>query len=163
MANALSRFGAVLFVDADLHGSTLDWQEQRAADGAVLVIDLAKTRLYREIPVIGRHYDWVVLDGPPRVNDLAKSTIAAGDVILVPVQPSPFDVWAVHTFIRPGLIVVLCGVSYRYGSAQNPWLSTTWALHQDGADPGTSIHQRALRIPSRSEKSAPSKPRYRSG
>ena len=68
---------SILLVDADPQGSALDWQEQRAADGAFPVIGLAKTRLHREIPVIGRHYDWVVIDGPPRANDLAKSAIAA--------------------------------------------------------------------------------------
>ena len=79
--------GTVLLVDADPQGSALDWQEQRAADGAFPVIGLAKTRLHREIPVIGRHYDWVVIDGPPRANDLAKSAIAASDIVLIPVQP----------------------------------------------------------------------------
>ena len=48
------------------------------------MIGLAKTRLHREIPVIGRHYDWVVIDGPPRANDLAKSAIAASDIVLNP-------------------------------------------------------------------------------
>ena len=99
VATALSRAGTVLLVDADPQGSALDWQEQRAADGAFPVIGLAKTRLHREIPVIGRHYDWVVIDGPPRANDLAKSAIAASDLVLIPVQPSPFDVWAAQDIL----------------------------------------------------------------
>ena len=94
-----ARAGTVLLVDADPQGSALDWQEQRAADGAFPVIGLAKTRLHREIPVIGRHYDWVVIDGPPRANDLAKSAIAASDIVLIPVQPSPFDVWAAQDIL----------------------------------------------------------------
>ena len=99
VATALARAGTVLLVDADPQGSALDWQEQRAADGAFPVIGLATTRLHREIPVIGRHYDWVVIDGPPRANDLAKSAIAASDIVLIPVQPSPFDVWAAQDIL----------------------------------------------------------------
>jgi chromosome partitioning protein len=35
-----------------------------------------------------------VIDGPPRVTDLTRSAILAADVVLIPVQPSPLDVWA---------------------------------------------------------------------
>jgi chromosome partitioning protein len=55
--------------------------------------------LHREIPVISRDYDWVIIDGPPRVNDLARSAIAASDAVLIPVQPSPFDVWAAQDIV----------------------------------------------------------------
>ena len=39
-------------------------------------------------------YNLVVIDGAPRVNELARSAILASDLVLIPVQPSPFDVWA---------------------------------------------------------------------
>lgn len=39
-------------------------------------------------------YDDVVIDGPPRVTDLARSIILAADVVVIPLQPSPMDVWA---------------------------------------------------------------------
>ncbi len=35
----------------------------------------------------------VVIDGAPRVNDLGRAAILAGDLVLIPVQPSPYDVW----------------------------------------------------------------------
>ena len=40
-----------------------------------------------------------MIDGPPRVNDLARSAILASDVVLVPVQPSPYDVWAAKDIV----------------------------------------------------------------
>ena len=36
----------------------------------------------------------VVVDGAPRVNELGRSAIMASDLVLIPVQPSPYDVWA---------------------------------------------------------------------
>jgi chromosome partitioning protein len=55
---------------------------------------MAKPTLHREMPEIARDYDVVVIDGAPRVNDLGRAAILASDTILIPVQPSPYDVWA---------------------------------------------------------------------
>jgi chromosome partitioning protein len=44
-------------------------------------------------------FDDIVIDGPPRVNDVAKSAIAAADLVLIPVQPSPYDVWAAKEIV----------------------------------------------------------------
>jgi chromosome partitioning protein len=41
-----------------------------------------------------RDYDAVVIDSPPRVTDIARSAILAADLVVIPVQPSPLDVWA---------------------------------------------------------------------
>jgi chromosome partitioning protein len=43
---------------------------------------------------LAKDYDVVIIDGAPRVNDLERSAILASDVVLIPVQPSPYDVWA---------------------------------------------------------------------
>lgn len=46
------------------------------------------------MPALAADFDLVVIDGAPRVNELARSAILASDHVLIPVQPSPFDVWA---------------------------------------------------------------------
>jgi len=99
IATALAECGTVLLVDADPQGSALDWKAQRSAPDKFPVIGLPKPTLHREVSAIGQHYDWIVIDGPPRVNELAKSAIAASDIVLIPVQPSPFDVWAAQDII----------------------------------------------------------------
>lgn len=38
--------------------------------------------------------DHIIIDGPPRVAALARSALLASDVVLVPVQPIPYDIWA---------------------------------------------------------------------
>jgi chromosome partitioning protein len=46
------------------------------------------------MPELARDYDVVVVDGAPRVNELSRSAIMAFALVLIPVQPSPYDVWA---------------------------------------------------------------------
>jgi cellulose biosynthesis protein BcsQ len=62
-------------------------------DIAFSVIGMAKATLHKEIASLSADYDHVVIDGPPRVTELARSIIIASDVVVIPVQPSPFDVW----------------------------------------------------------------------
>lgn len=99
IATVLASRGCVLLVDADPQGSALDWTAQRTTDTAFPVVGLPKPTLHRELEALGEHYDWVVVDGPPRVSTLAKSAVAASDLVLIPVQPSPFDLWAAQEIL----------------------------------------------------------------
>ena len=84
----------VLLIDADPQGSALAWSSARDVPPLFSVVGMAKPTLHREMPDLARDYDAVVIDGAPRVNDLGRSAIMASDLILIPVQPSPYDVWA---------------------------------------------------------------------
>ena len=84
----------VLLIDADPQGSALDWAASRQAEPLFSVVGLPKPNLHKEVPAHARNFSHVVIDGPPRVNDLARSAMLAADMILIPVQPSPYDVWA---------------------------------------------------------------------
>ena len=87
----------VLLIDADPQGSALDWSQQRAREGLPRlfgVVGLARDTLHSEAPELVRDADHVVIDGPPRVAGLMRSALLAADLVLIPVQPSPFDGWA---------------------------------------------------------------------
>ncbi|WP_299174784.1 ParA family partition ATPase [uncultured Brevundimonas sp.] len=87
----------VTLIDADPQGSALDWSQQRAREGCPRlfgVVGLARDTLHREAPELARDVDHVVIDGPPRVAGLMRSALLAADLVLIPVQPSPFDGWA---------------------------------------------------------------------
>ena len=87
----------VTLIDADPQGSALDWSQQRSHEGMPRlfgVIGLARDTLHHEAPELARDVDHVVIDGPPRVASLMRSALLAADLVLIPVQPSPFDGWA---------------------------------------------------------------------
>ena len=84
----------VLLVDADPQGSAMAWSTTRESEPPFAVVGLAKPTLHRDLPRLARDYDVVLIDGAPRVNDLGRSAILASDLVLIPVQPSPYDVWA---------------------------------------------------------------------
>ena len=101
IAASLARNGArVLLIDVDPQGSALDWAAAR--DGAPLfsVVGLPRSTVHKEIGQIGHGYDHIIIDGPPRVADLARSVIMTSDIVLIPVQPSPYDVWASAEIVK---------------------------------------------------------------
>ncbi len=100
LATALARKKrAVILLDADPQGSALDWAAARHGDPLFPVVGLPKSSIHKELPALAASYELVIIDGPPRVYDVARSAIMAADLVLVPVQPSPYDVWAAKEII----------------------------------------------------------------
>lgn len=100
VATALAQQGQkVFFIDADQQGSALDWSAARKGELLFPVVGLPKDTLHREMAALAAPYDWVIIDGPPRVYNVAKSAIAASDIVVIPVQPSPYDVWAAKEIV----------------------------------------------------------------
>jgi chromosome partitioning protein len=89
----------VLLIDADPQASSLDWSATRQTDGLFPVIGLPKPTLHKELPMLSPDYDVIIIDGSPRVYDVARSAIMASDLVLIPVQPSPYDVWAAKEIV----------------------------------------------------------------
>lgn len=101
LAAELTRTGArVLLLDADPQGSALDWAAARQGDPMFSVVGLPRATIHREIAVVGQGYDHIIIDGPPRVTDLARSAILASDLVVIPVQPSPYDIWAAEEIVK---------------------------------------------------------------
>uniref|UniRef100_C5CWH0 Cobyrinic acid ac-diamide synthase n=1 Tax=Variovorax paradoxus (strain S110) TaxID=543728 RepID=C5CWH0_VARPS len=93
----------VTLLDADPQGSALDWAQRRLQNGQKRlygVFGLARDSLHQEAPQIALEADHVVIDGPPRVAALARSALLAADLVLIPVQPSAYDVWASHEMVQ---------------------------------------------------------------
>ncbi|NBS18154.1 MAG: cobyrinic acid a,c-diamide synthase [Gammaproteobacteria bacterium] len=101
IASGLAQSGQkTLLVDADPQGSALDWNASRQEESLFPVVGMARPTLHKDIPGLATAHDHVVIDGPPRVNDLAKSAIMASDLVLIPVQPSPYDIWAADEIVK---------------------------------------------------------------
>lgn len=89
----------VMLIDADPQGSALDWSASRQEKALFPVLGLPRPNLHKEIPDIAKDYNFVVIDGPPRVYDVARSAMLASDIVLIPIQPSPYDVWAAKEIV----------------------------------------------------------------
>lgn len=75
------------------------WAERLKAGSRAKPIDYADPsgwRLPAAIERMAREHDAVVLDTPPHAETDARIAIRAADVVLVPLQPSPADVWAME-------------------------------------------------------------------
>lgn len=101
LASSLALRGdRVLLVDADPQASSLAWSSVRSVDPLFPVVGMAKASLHKDLPDLAEKYDHVIIDGAPRVNEIARSAILACDLVLMPVQPSPVDVWATDEIVR---------------------------------------------------------------
>lgn len=120
----------VLLIDADPQGSALDWQAQRGRMERASLIAVAgfpRDTIHREIDQLGAGYDDIVIDAPGRIEAVARAVIMACDLVVIPVQPSPYDIWA------SGDVLSLIEQSQVY----KPELSAVWAINRRIV--GTSI------------------------
>lgn len=93
LARALQLSGRdVLLVDSDPQGSARDWAATKA-EQPLTVIGVDRPTLDRDVKRLGAK-DFVLIDGAPQLRDMAASAIKAADLALIPVQPSPYDIWA---------------------------------------------------------------------
>ncbi|MFR9656422.1 MAG: ParA family partition ATPase [Rikenellaceae bacterium] len=90
---------STLLVDLDPQGSASDWADARDGDELYPVVRMGKS-ISRDLPKVARDYDWVVIDGAPQVSELAAAAVRAADVVLIPVQPSPYDIWACSDLVE---------------------------------------------------------------
>jgi chromosome partitioning protein len=95
LAAVLATLGQrVVLVDADPQASCLAWSRARTCAPLFPVVGLTKATLHRDVPDLARSHDAVVIDGAPRLDAVARSIILASDLVLIPIQPSPLDLWA---------------------------------------------------------------------
>lgn len=98
LARALQLDGSdVLLVDSDPQGSARDWAAVRE-DQPLTVVGIDRPTIDRDLKNVASK-DYVVIDGAPQASDLAISAIKAASFILIPVQPSPYDIWATSDLV----------------------------------------------------------------
>jgi chromosome partitioning protein len=96
----------VALLDADPQGSLTLWLSQRESRlGANERLSGEATRasgaaLERQIRTLSTGADLVLIDSPPRTDDTPLAAIRASDLVLVPVQPSPMDLWATRPTLQ---------------------------------------------------------------
>src|ERR1700742_4300468 len=100
LAHSFLNYGyKTLLVDSDPQGSARDWNAEN--DGQILpVIGLDRESLPNDIESVKSNYDFIIIDGAPSLAKLAAAAVRTADFILIPVQPSPYDIWATADLVE---------------------------------------------------------------
>ena len=94
LAVGLGRVGRVVILDTDPQGSSAQWRAI-AEDDTIPDVVAATEYLAEQVRDLRTNYDYVVVDCPPYVQaPQTMSILQVSDLALIPVQPSPFDLWA---------------------------------------------------------------------
>lgn len=100
LAGSFGRLGLrVLVVDADVQGTATQYAAAAPEDApfpaAVSGLAAAGDKIHREIKKHLESYDLIVIDCPPSIDAVTpQSALLVADLALLPVLPSPADLWA---------------------------------------------------------------------
>jgi chromosome partitioning protein len=94
LASALGQRAATAILDADPQGSSLQWRAIAEPQVGPPVFD-AVTDVADALRAVAGRYEHVLIDCPPSVDAVqTDAALAVSDLVLIPVQPSPLDLWA---------------------------------------------------------------------
>lgn len=88
----------VVLIDSDPQGSSRDWAASNP-EQTVPVIGIDRPTIERDIKNV-THKEFVIIDGAPQSQALAVSAMKVSDLVIIPVQPSPYDIWAASELIE---------------------------------------------------------------
>jgi chromosome partitioning protein len=100
LAGALARRGnKVLVVDADPQGTATRWaasaDDEKPFPASVVGLSAATTKVHREVKKFVDDYQYIIIDCPPAADSpVPQSALLIADLALVPIIPSPLDMWA---------------------------------------------------------------------
>lgn len=99
LALAWAQTSRVAVIDIDPQASLATWFRLRrerlgALAPGIEVAALGGWRVAGEVERQSRSHDIIVIDSAPHAETEARIAVRAASLVLVPVQPSPMDVWA---------------------------------------------------------------------
>ncbi|SRR6266540_3504642 len=100
LAGTLAKRGVkILVVDADAQGTATRWSSSAPDDtpfpAPVVGLSAAGTKVHREVAKFTDDYTLIMIDCPPALDNPAPhSALLIADLALVPIIPSPPDLWA---------------------------------------------------------------------
>jgi chromosome partitioning protein len=103
-AVALAETASVAVLDIDPQGSLTIWGKLRAAaPKAVAKITISSVggwRLAAELEKLKAAHDFVLIDTPPVTDSDARRAVRGADLVLIPLNPSPPDLWAAEGTLK---------------------------------------------------------------
>ncbi|QQR69484.1 MAG: ParA family protein [Alphaproteobacteria bacterium] len=104
MAVAWAQMGhRVATMDIDPQGSLSRWfavrEAQMGNESGLVHCQLAGWRVQKEVENLAAQHDIVLIDSPPHTQTEARLALRAADLALIPLQPSPMDMWATQPIL----------------------------------------------------------------
>ena len=140
LAGTIARRGnKVLVVDADPQGTATRWaasaEDEHPFPASVVGLSAASAKVHREVKKFIDDYDYIIIDCPPAADSpVPQSALLIADLVLVPLIPSPLDMWA-----AVGIRQVIANVS-----DLNEGLKSRLVLNQ--CQPNTTLTQETLEV-----------------
>lgn len=104
LAAALPAGKTVALLDIDPQHSLARWHALRIARAVpareITFSDVAGWRLAGELERLRKAHDYVLIDSPPQIDSDARRAIRGADLVVVPLQPSPPDLWAAEGTLK---------------------------------------------------------------
>jgi chromosome partitioning protein len=101
LAAALATSRKVALLDIDPQHSLTRWNELRPKGAVKLTFsDVSGWRVTGELDRLKAAHDVVVIDSPPQIDTDARLAIRGANIVLIPVQPSPPDIWAAEGTLK---------------------------------------------------------------
>ena len=99
---ALSRKAKTLLIDTDMQRSASIWYNVReSVNDNFSVISIAEdASLKKQIPEFKKQYEHIIIDGAPQSDRISAICIYAADLVIIPVMPSPYDLWATASILE---------------------------------------------------------------
>lgn len=100
-----ARGSQVALVDIDPQGSLTRWFKLREAAGKAGRIDFTAVTGWRAQSAVDKlkaGHDLVLVDSAPHAEIEAKIAVRIADLVVVPMQPSPLDLWATEPTLALG-------------------------------------------------------------
>ncbi|MGC8697895.1 MAG: ParA family partition ATPase [Halothiobacillus sp.] len=96
LSSGFNQRGATVLLDADPQGSASHWAKiSRDATDLAPIERVAAGAVQDRLKNLSATHRYVLVDCPPHLDsDLLRQVLSQVDLVLIPIQPSPLDLWA---------------------------------------------------------------------
>lgn len=91
----------VVIIDCDAQGTSQSWKASRDDETdlpAVFGVDKSSA-LESDVRRLSDSFDFAVIDGGAHLDKMHAAIIKTSDLVLIPVQPSPADIWPTEQIV----------------------------------------------------------------
>ncbi len=84
----------VILLDTDYQGTSSEWGNRFSRRFGIETRSQVQPIVHREMARFAGSTDFLLIDGPPSLSEMTESIVRCGGRLVLPVRPSPPDIWA---------------------------------------------------------------------